>query len=1592
MSITELSIKRPVLVIVGFLVLAILGAFSYTQLRYELLPDIQAPFVSVSTIYPGASPSEVETGVTKHIEDAVATIEKTKRITSSSAENLSTVVIEFTQSADGDKSLEHVQRRINTILAQLPQGVKTPMVVKFSLSDTPVLRLAARSNLSTMDFTELLQNKVKQRLAQVAGVGQINIIGGEEREIKVFLDAGKLRLRNIAPAQVVGALRSSNVTIPAGSIKDSDAQFAVSVTGKAASTDALYSVGVATMADGSTVRLADVASIVEMRRDIETINRLDGTQSINVQILKQADANAVAVSAGVREALGEIESDAEFAAQGVKFDVAQDGSEFTLAAAHDVNVDLGLAIFLVALVMFVFLHSLRNSLIVMVAIPASLLSTFIFMQVLGLSLNLLTLLAMSLVIGILVDDSIVVLENIYHHLEKGKDKRTAALDGRNEIGFAALAITLVDVVVFLPLSFVPGIVGGIVRDFALVIVISTLFSLLVCFTLTPMMASRFSKLEHLTRGTLMGRFSLWFEGVYARLAAGYKGILAWALAHRKTVIALSFSLFVGALMLPAFGFVGGEFVAPTDKGEVAAVLALPAGVKIEQTDALAREFESVLRGIPEVRKVITNVGVEGDGLFAQNSIEFSVTFAPKAERKRSAAELADVIRKKADAFAGVKARVSPIGLFGGGDAPPIQLIISGADRDSVRLAAQKIAETTRTVAGTADVRLTGETQKAEIRVAIDRDQATRLGLSAEEVGTTLRMALAGFDDLKFQRGTNQYPIRIQFRAEDRTKTDFLKTITFTNARGERVELARVATITQVTGFATLERKDRANAVTLFSQAVGRSVGDVGADMKEKIDALEAAGKLPSGVRVLYGGDLELQGDAFGKLALAFGAAILFMYLVMVALYNSWISPFIVLFSIPVAVVGALLALALTGNALNIFSILGMIMMTGLVAKNAILIVDRANENLLQGSSLHDSLMEAGVSRLRPILMTTLAMIIGMLPIALAKNAGGELKTGLGWALIGGLTSSMFLSLVLVPAIYFTIQNLRRFVFERLARFTNNNVHQDQSSTSGVESVTEPVAEAASNGHFPKKATSGVIASMVVMLIASNAVWAQDRSTPTLIPAFSQREKGQDLMTVLKPSPSEAFGRGALEERGEGGQQASIMAANPLRISLADAVKTLRERNPDVLLANLDAAKADERLRESRSELFPTITAQGNYQHNFRSPVFFLPQFAADADGNLTTVPGKLTAVEAALRNGLNVVVALQMPVYNASVFAGLRAAALAGELTLAQRRTLIATKTAELKRAYYNVLIADEQRRLTAQNLARAEETIRETRSLLAKGLATDNDTLRAFVAAQSIRPQLTKATTGIAALKTSLALLMGLEAARGKDIELTDSLVLNSSNSQAKTDFVAPLIKGVWGDAQRDAQYKEALQTALTQRPEAKQLTLGIAAANAQIEVEQTQYLPSLAAFGQFQGQGQSNDLTFSPFPTTIFAGLQLNWTLFNGFKTQARVAQAQIALDQNELQLRTLQNGIAAELQNALDVLREAEERISTQTQTVAAAERNYAAVKSRFRAGVAKQLDVSDAFLMLAQNKTAALQAMYDYLLGTVELERVLGQGAE
>ncbi len=1031
MTITELSIKRPSLIIVMFTVLILLGLFSFRQLSYELLPKISPPVIVIVTTYPGASPDEVETSVTKIIEDAVSGQDQVSAVNATSSENVSLVVVEFEQSANIDFALQDAQRRVNQVIARLPDDVDPPTLLKIALDEIPILRIGATSNLPSNEFRTFLNDFVKPALAQVKGVAQINFIGGDEREIKILLNEEKLKSYNLSIGTVAALIKAANLDFPAGAIKDKDAQFVVRVAGKFRNIDNVRDVVLIRNANGSDILLRDVADVVDGTKEFYQQSRINGLPSVGVQIQKQSDANAVEVAQKSKQTLLDLEK--QYAKYNLKFDVAQDGSLFTINAAEAVKVDLAIAVFLVALVMLLFLHSVRNSFIVLVAIPSSLISTFIAIYAFGFTLNLMTLLALSLVVGILVDDSIVVLENIYHHLEKGEESRVAALKGRNEIGFAALSITMVDVAVFLPLALVTGIVGNILRQFSLVVVVSTLMSLLVSFTITPMLASRFSKVERLSNSTLIGKFVNGFERAFKRLTGDYITLLKWGLNHKIAVFGITTLLLLGSLSLVPLGFIGAEFMTVADRGEFSVVVEYPASTSINETNQRSMELEKLIAAIPEVNRVIASVGVAAEGMLGQSSNNITsvdVALVPKNERQRSTDEITEEIRQKLMQYPGLKARVSPIGIFGTANQTPIQMAVSGTDLDSVRVAANMLADIIKTVPGTADVRLSSEEGKREIAVKVDRRQMASFGLTLAEVAQTLRIAFTGDNTTKFRDGRNEFDIRIILDDYSRNRTASLEELIFTSKSGKPVKLKQFATLESTTGPTKLTRMDRSNALYVYSQAVGRPTGSIAQD----IDLKRAKAHFPAGTEIKYLGDVKMQGESFSSMFLALAAAILFVYLIMVALYDNWVYPFVVLFSIPVAMVGALLALAMTMKALSIFSMLGIVMLVGLVAKNAILLVDRANQmKLEQGVTIREALTEAGTSRLRPIVMTTLTMIMGMFPIALSSSDGSEWKSGLAWGIIGGLTSSLLLTLVLVPVVYELVESARVKILARFHR-------------------------------------------------------------------------------------------------------------------------------------------------------------------------------------------------------------------------------------------------------------------------------------------------------------------------------------------------------------------------------------------------------------------------------------------------------------------------------------------------------------------------------------------------------------------------------
>lgn len=1033
MTLTELSIKRPSFIIVIFAVITIVGLFLFGQLKYELLPKISSPVVVVSTVYPGASPFEVETSVTKVIEDAVSGIDKINKVTASSFEGVSFVTIEFIQSAKIDVALQDVQRKVNEVATRLPDDAKSPTLSKIALDEIPVIRMGVTSTMPSREFYHLMKDQVQTRLAKLPGVGQIQLVGGDEREIKINLNLDKIQSFGLSVQRIVGTVKGANVDFPTGNLKGDERQYVVRVAGKVQSMAEMRNLIVGKSKSGGDVKLGDIAEVEDGQADYTKISRLNGITSIGVLVSKQTDANSVDVSALVRAELPKIEKD--YAKDNIKFDIAQDGSTFTLDAADAVKKDLFLAVILVALVMLIFLHSIRNSLIVMVAIPCSMLATFIFMYIFGLTLNLMTLLGLSLVVGILVDDSIVVLENIYHHLEKGEEKRTAALKGRNEIGFAALSITLVDVVVFVPLALVTGLIGNILREFSLVVVASTLMSLFVSFTVTPMLASRFTKLQDISKKGLMNSFSRAFERLYDKVKHHYQGLLKFSLRHQWLTIIFIGIIFLGSTAgLLGGGFIGGEFITQSDRGEFTVTLELDPGSTLENTNYVTRRAENVIGQMPEVKKMFVNVGASAEGLFSQsanNASEINVTLVPKEERLMTTDEVGNQIKKKLSYIAGAKVRVNPIGIFGVANQTPIQIIVSGPNLDIVKHSADTVFNILKRIPGTTDVRLSTEDGKPETRVEIDREKLAAFGLSIAEVGTALRVGLSGDDDSKFRdtKDNTEYTIRIAFDEFDRTKISDLESMVFFTPQGKAVQLNQFAKVYQTTGPTKLTRKDRNPTIYVYAQVNGRPSGSIGTDFQT---ALKTAG-LPPEIIIGYDGDLRNQAEGFSSLGIALLAAIIFMYLIMVALYDSYIYPLVVMFSLPVAVIGALLALALTMKTLNIFSVLGMIMLMGLVAKNAILLVDRANDMKQHGLNSLEAILEAGGTRLRPILMTTIAMVIGMMPIALSHDSGSEWKSGLAWAIIGGLTSSMFLTLVVVPVIFVKVDKWKDWVMNFRAR-------------------------------------------------------------------------------------------------------------------------------------------------------------------------------------------------------------------------------------------------------------------------------------------------------------------------------------------------------------------------------------------------------------------------------------------------------------------------------------------------------------------------------------------------------------------------------
>ncbi|MBK8830622.1 MAG: efflux RND transporter permease subunit [Saprospiraceae bacterium] len=1023
MNITEISIKRPSLIIVLFSVFALLGIIGYKNLNYELMPDFNQPVVVIKTGYPGADPDEVETSVSRKIEDALSNLEGVDYLVTKSLPSASIIIANLKYGTDLDKSMQDAQRYIDNIRKDLPQDILSPVMSKVSPNDLPIMSVSTTSELPATAFYQKMKDEFLPQVQQINGVAEITILGGEEREIQVKIDQDKLKLYKISMVQIVEAINRSGLDLPSGKIQTDKENTSVRLAGKFATLDDIQNVQVAMPVVGSPVYVKDVAKVIDGIKETTSISRYNGVNGIGLLLKKQGDANAVDVSKLVREKFKAIEQ--QYAHAGVSFIIADDSTDNTIAAVNSVVFDLMLAVILVSLVMFLFLRSFRNAIIVLVAIPTSLITAFAVMWLLDYTLNLMTLLAMSLIIGILVDDATVVLENIQKHLDTGKDKRKAAMDGRMEIGFAALSITLVDVVVFLPILFLQVFVADMLKQFSVVVVTSTLTSLLVGFTLTPWLASRIGKKEDLQPTNYFNRFLLWFEHQLKQFTNGYGRQLEWVLSHKILFTGMVLVLFGVTLGIMKQGIIGKELISTGDQGKFRLALEFDKVTSIQQNNLITQQVETYIIQQPEVATLFSNVGgpstgIGSLGIGAANKSEFTIQLKSKEELKNMPTErfmkdLREDLRAK---FPGINYSMAALGLIP--RSAPIEITLSGSNLDSVLISGNELKAMVETIPGADNVRLSVEGGSPEYIIIPDKDKMQRLGLTTAYLGLNLRTAFTGNDDATLTEDGTEYPVRVSLDEFDRQNYDDVQQLSIINPMGLPIEVSQFATVQQDNSPSLLERKDRQPAVTLTADALGRPSGTVADD----VVAYLKEDPLPNGIQMTWGSDIKRQNDSFGALGSVLLISFFLIYLIMVALYDSFVYPFVVLFSIPLAAIGAFIALNLSLSNLSLFALLGLIMLMGLVVKNAILIVDFTNQLKSEGKHFKEALIIAGKGRMRPILMTTLSMVVGMLPIALATGTAAEWKNGLAWVIIGGLLSSLVLTVFLVPMVYYLVDTAK----------------------------------------------------------------------------------------------------------------------------------------------------------------------------------------------------------------------------------------------------------------------------------------------------------------------------------------------------------------------------------------------------------------------------------------------------------------------------------------------------------------------------------------------------------------------------------------
>ena len=1016
MKISDLSIRKPIYVIVLFLVIGILGLLGYSSMKAELMPKFTPPSLNVQVIYPGASPTEVESSLTIKLEDVLSSMAGVESMRSYSFEGMSMVFVSFTYGTNIEKAVTDAQNKINSKKAELPAGILAPIVNEISVDAKSIITLALSSNLDAVDFSDLVTKDIIPELQRIPGMAKVESVGRHPREIQVNMDMALMRELGLSPVQVMGALKGANLDFPTGSLKDGKTNTAIRLSGKLKSVDEIRSLVLMTMPNGTQIRLSDIADVVETAADVNSLARVNGKEAILINIFKQENANAIELSDAVKESVHDLET--KYAGSALVIDTVSDTSDFTRESIKSVLEDLLLAILLVTIVILLFLHNWRNALIVMLVVPLSLIGTFIGMKLFNFTLNLMSLLGLSVVIGVLVDDAIVVIENVCRHMEMGKSALQATKDSMQEIGFTVISVTVVLVIVFLPIALTNSLVSDILRQFCGVIIFAILFSLLSALTLVPLLTSRFGKMDVIDTDTVWGKVMSGFEKLVESFSNMVSGILKKALSHKRMVGIIVIALTVMICALFPMGFIGFEFMPKVDQSEFAVMLEMPKDISIEESSLMVAKAEAWLLEQKEITEVVSMIGLTNSSTENNQGTpylaELKCRMVPPSERDKSVHFYISGLRRDlTDYLVDAKVQVMAASLHGSGNSADVEYVISGSKADSVALFGEYALAAMRSIPGTLQQQLSSGSGRPEVEISVDREKMSALGLSLDNVGMTLQMAFQGNTSMKFVRDDNEYNINLRADNFYRDNIDDVSSLTFINQQGSRITLDQFAEVRIGTGPNRLERYNRNSSVTVSANVVGISAGEASSQFLDKVSG--KAGMM--GISVATVGNMKSMMDSMSVFAIAILLSIILMYLALVLLYNNWADPLVVMFSIPFSILGAILALALSATSLNIYAMLGLVMLIGLVAKNAILLVDFANERRREGMDVDTALVEAVRLRTRPILMTALSTIIGMIPVAVASGSSAELRNGIGWVIIGGMALSTLLTLIVVPVVY-----------------------------------------------------------------------------------------------------------------------------------------------------------------------------------------------------------------------------------------------------------------------------------------------------------------------------------------------------------------------------------------------------------------------------------------------------------------------------------------------------------------------------------------------------------------------------------------------